>query len=34
MNEVTKLTARDFATGQEVRWCPGCVEALNEEVLA
>jgi 2-oxoglutarate ferredoxin oxidoreductase subunit beta len=20
----TKLTARDFATSQEVRWCPGC----------
>ena len=19
-----KLTARDFATSQEVRWCPGC----------
>ncbi|MFB0922658.1 MAG: 2-oxoacid:ferredoxin oxidoreductase subunit beta, partial [Alphaproteobacteria bacterium] len=19
-----KLTARDFATDQEVRWCPGC----------
>ncbi|MGE5722754.1 MAG: 2-oxoacid:ferredoxin oxidoreductase subunit beta [Sphingomonadales bacterium] len=24
MNEVTKLTAKDFATDQEVRWCPGC----------
>ncbi|MDH3906035.1 MAG: 2-oxoacid:ferredoxin oxidoreductase subunit beta, partial [Gammaproteobacteria bacterium] len=22
MNE--QLTARDFATSQEVRWCPGC----------
>lgn len=21
---VTKLTAKDFATDQEVRWCPGC----------
>ena len=20
----TKLTAKDFATDQEVRWCPGC----------
>ena len=20
----SKLTARDFATSQEVRWCPGC----------
>ncbi len=19
-----KLTAKDFATSQEVRWCPGC----------
>ncbi|HEX8535461.1 MAG TPA: thiamine pyrophosphate-dependent enzyme, partial [Allosphingosinicella sp.] len=24
MNETTKLTAKDFATDQEVRWCPGC----------
>ncbi len=24
MNEITKLTAKDFATDQEVRWCPGC----------
>ncbi|MGS1017950.1 2-oxoacid:ferredoxin oxidoreductase subunit beta [Allosphingosinicella humi] len=24
MNEQTKLTAKDFATDQEVRWCPGC----------
>ncbi len=27
MNEVTspaKLTAKDFASDQEVRWCPGC----------
>ncbi|HEY0012896.1 MAG TPA: 2-oxoacid:ferredoxin oxidoreductase subunit beta [Allosphingosinicella sp.] len=24
MNELTKLTAKDFATDQEVRWCPGC----------
>ncbi len=24
MNEVTQLTAKDFATDQEVRWCPGC----------
>ena len=24
MNEMTKLTAKDFATDQEVRWCPGC----------
>jgi 2-oxoglutarate ferredoxin oxidoreductase subunit beta len=24
MNEVTALTAKDFATDQEVRWCPGC----------
>jgi 2-oxoglutarate ferredoxin oxidoreductase subunit beta len=24
MNEVVKLTAKDFATDQEVRWCPGC----------
>ena len=24
MNEVTKLTAADFASDQEVRWCPGC----------
>ena len=24
MNEITKLTAADFATDQEVRWCPGC----------
>jgi 2-oxoglutarate ferredoxin oxidoreductase subunit beta len=24
MNEMTPLTAKDFATDQEVRWCPGC----------
>lgn len=24
MNEMTKLTAADFASDQEVRWCPGC----------
>jgi len=24
MNEMTKLTAKDFASDQEVRWCPGC----------
>lgn len=24
MNELSKLTAKDFATDQEVRWCPGC----------
>jgi 2-oxoglutarate ferredoxin oxidoreductase subunit beta len=24
MNDMTKLTAKDFATDQEVRWCPGC----------
>jgi 2-oxoglutarate/2-oxoacid ferredoxin oxidoreductase subunit beta len=24
MNEMVKLTAKDFATDQEVRWCPGC----------
>src|SRR5688500_2715364 len=24
MTEMTKLTAKDFATDQEVRWCPGC----------
>ncbi|CAM9385633.1 unnamed protein product [Phaeothamnion confervicola] len=24
MNAPTKLTAADFATDQEVRWCPGC----------
>ncbi|WP_260483583.1 2-oxoacid:ferredoxin oxidoreductase subunit beta [Sphingomicrobium flavum] len=24
MNEVTKLTAKDWASDQEVRWCPGC----------
>ena len=24
MNELTKLTAKDFASDQEVRWCPGC----------
>lgn len=24
MNEMTKLTPDDFATDQEVRWCPGC----------
>lgn len=24
MNEITKLTAKDFETDQEVRWCPGC----------
>ena len=24
MNEMIKLTAKDFATDQEVRWCPGC----------
>ena len=24
MNELTSLTAKDFATDQEVRWCPGC----------
>ena len=24
MNEMTTLTPKDFATDQEVRWCPGC----------
>ncbi|HVJ71239.1 MAG TPA: 2-oxoacid:ferredoxin oxidoreductase subunit beta, partial [Sphingomicrobium sp.] len=25
MNEVTKVTtAKDWASDQEVRWCPGC----------
>jgi 2-oxoglutarate ferredoxin oxidoreductase subunit beta len=24
MNDMTKLTAKDFASDQEVRWCPGC----------
>ena len=24
MNEITKLTPKDFETDQEVRWCPGC----------
>jgi 2-oxoglutarate ferredoxin oxidoreductase subunit beta len=24
MNEMTKLAPKDFATDQEVRWCPGC----------
>ncbi len=24
MNDLTPLTAKDFATDQEVRWCPGC----------
>lgn len=24
MNEMAKLTAKDFASDQEVRWCPGC----------
>lgn len=24
MNEVAKLTVKDYATDQEVRWCPGC----------
>jgi 2-oxoglutarate/2-oxoacid ferredoxin oxidoreductase subunit beta len=24
MNEITALTPKDFATDQEVRWCPGC----------
>src|SRR5687768_17640614 len=24
MNDMTPLTAKDFATDQEVRWCPGC----------
>jgi 2-oxoglutarate ferredoxin oxidoreductase subunit beta len=24
MNEMAALTAKDFATDQEVRWCPGC----------
>ncbi|MEN3973245.1 2-oxoacid:ferredoxin oxidoreductase subunit beta [Sphingomicrobium sp. XHP0235] len=24
MNEQTKLTAKDWASDQEVRWCPGC----------
>ncbi|WP_324749869.1 2-oxoacid:ferredoxin oxidoreductase subunit beta [Sphingomonas sp. LY54] len=24
MNELAKLTPKDFATDQEVRWCPGC----------
>lgn len=24
INETTTLTAKDFATDQEVRWCPGC----------
>ena len=22
--KTTKLTAKDFASDQEVRWCPGC----------
>lgn len=34
MNELTKLTAKDFATGQEVRWCPGRGEASSEEAPA
>ena len=24
MTEMVKLTPKDFATDQEVRWCPGC----------
>ena len=24
MTEMTKLTPKDYATDQEVRWCPGC----------
>src|SRR3546814_1795469 len=24
MNEMTKLSIKDFETDQEVRWCPGC----------
>ncbi len=24
MNDMTKLSPKDFATDQEVRWCPGC----------
>ena len=24
MNAPVKLTAKDFASDQEVRWCPGC----------
>jgi pyruvate/2-oxoacid:ferredoxin oxidoreductase beta subunit len=24
MTETTPLTAKDFSTDQEVRWCPGC----------
>ena len=24
MNEMVKLTAKDWASDQEVRWCPGC----------
>jgi 2-oxoglutarate ferredoxin oxidoreductase subunit beta len=24
MNDLVKLTLKDFATDQEVRWCPGC----------
>ena len=24
MSETIQLTAKDFATDQEVRWCPGC----------
>ena len=38
MNEMTKLTAKDFATDQEVRWCPGCgdfsILAQLKKVLA
>ena len=26
MTELVKLTAKDFATDQDVRWCPGCVD--------
>jgi len=22
--KVIKLTAKDFSSGQDVRWCPGC----------
>ena len=25
-----QLTARDFATSQEVRWCPGCGKRVIE----
>ena len=24
MNEIAVLTAKDFTSDQEVRWCPGC----------